>query len=232
VVTATLGERGLAAVSESLDVVRGHELQDACRALGVSRLVTLGYGDSGMDPRLPPPPGSLCAAPVAEVADRLLGVLREEGADVLTIYDPRGGYGHRDHVRIHDAGVLAAGSVPGLRTLEATVPREALTRAVRVLNACRIRPGGMTARQLAYAYRSSAEITHEIDVRPFLGRKVAALRAHASQASGGTDPRTVHLLSRPLVARTVLGREWFVEVGGERPATRRGRFRDLFVSAG
>ncbi len=233
-VTATLGERGLAADARApLGVVRGGELRAACAALGVARLVTLEYGDSGMNSAKPAPEGSLCAAPLAEIAARLEAVLREEQADVLTIYDAHGGYGHRDHVRVHDAGLLAARSVPGLQTFEATVPREPLVRALRLLNAGGLRPGGMTATDLARAYRSSQEITHELNVRPWLPQKIAALRAHSSQASGGADLRTVRLLSRPLIARAVLGREWFVEVSATGvPKARHGRLHDLFMSAG
>ncbi|HVI34698.1 MAG TPA: hypothetical protein VM684_00575, partial [Gaiellales bacterium] len=74
-----------------------------------------------------------------------------------------------------------------------------------------------------------ADITHEVDVRPWLRAKRAALRAHASQAGGGDDVRTVRLLARlpwPL-ASAVLGKEWYVEIGQGAPAQ---RVADPFVS--
>jgi LmbE family N-acetylglucosaminyl deacetylase len=233
-VTATLGERGLAPEGlKKLGDVRRRELQAAADLLGVARVVVLGYGDSGMDSAIPPPPGSLCAVPVCEIATRLAEILTEEHADVLTIYDPRGGYGHRDHIRVHDAGIEAAAIAGTPRVLEATVPRETLTRGVRLLNRVGIRPGGMVVGDFADAYRSRAEITHEIDVKPWLTAKLGALAAHASQASGGADVRTVRLLSRlprPL-ARVVLGREWFVEIGpGNRPSNPRHRAQSVFES--
>src|SRR5947209_19692433 len=81
-VTATAGERGLTGAGASnLGPTRLAELRAAAAALGVSRVVTLGYGDSGMGDG-PPPAGSLCAVPLDEVADRLAAVLREERADV------------------------------------------------------------------------------------------------------------------------------------------------------
>ena len=234
-VTATSGDRGLALEGISdLGALRLRELEAAAAALGVTRLVTLGYGDSGSDPRVPPPAGSLCAAPLSEVAARLAEVLEEEQADTLTIYDPHGGYGHRDHVRVHDAGLLAAASAGTALVLEATVPRDLLVRAVRLLNWLRIKPGGMTAGRVSDTYRSRHEITHQIDVRPWLPAKLAALAAHTSQASGGTDIRTLQLLlrlPRPL-ARRVLGREWFVEVGaGNSISNRRHPAHDPFISA-
>jgi LmbE family N-acetylglucosaminyl deacetylase len=235
-VTATAGERGLAAVGTAdLGAIRRHELQVSADALGVHRLVLLGYGDSGMDDSVPPPPGSLCAVPVEEIAARLAEILREEEADVLTVYDPHGGYGHRDHIRVHDAGIMAAASAGTPRVLEATIPRESLMRVVRLLNLIGIRPGGMTAARFSLAYRSRTEITHEIDVRPWLPAKLAALSAHASQTGGGGDVRTIRLLSRlprPLALR-VLGREWFLEeTVGDGNLNARNRADDIFVRPG
>ena len=55
-VTATSGDLGLAASgTRGLGALRGQELQISADALGVDRLVMLGYGDSGMDPLTPPP---------------------------------------------------------------------------------------------------------------------------------------------------------------------------------
>ena len=45
---------------------------------------------------------------VAEAAERLAAILREENASVLLTYDANGGYGHRDHVMIHHVGPEAA----------------------------------------------------------------------------------------------------------------------------
>ena len=115
--------------------------------------------------------------------------------------------------------------------LEATVDRAALARGVRLLNRLGVRPGGLRADDLAGAYRSRAEITHVVDVRRYVRAKQAALAAHASQASGGQDVRTVSLLARlprPL-ARAVLGREWFVEIGLDVPPKPR---KDVFSAAG
>jgi LmbE family N-acetylglucosaminyl deacetylase len=230
VVTATAGERGLTAGPPSaLGATRLAELDAAARALGVARVVALGYGDSGMDGALPPPPGSLCATPLAEVASRLAGILAEEQADALTIYDANGGYGHRDHVRVHEAGVAAAEQAGTRLVLEATVAREPLQRGVRLLNLLGVRPGGLRSSDLATAYRPRAEITHELDVRGWVPAKRRALAEHASQTSGGADVRTVALLSRlpaPL-ARRVLGREWYVE-HGRSPS--RHPLNDLFAS--
>ena len=220
VVVATNGDRGLTGAPFQPDLGRRRlrELETSSAVLGVSRVETLGYGDSGMESALPPPRGSFCAAAAEEAAHRLASILEREQADVLTIYDANGGYGHRDHVHVHDVGLLAASEAGTPLVLEATVERESLVRAVRLLGRLGIRPGGVTAAGLAASYRPRRDITHIVDVRRYASLKRAAMAAHASQTAGGDDVRTLRLL-RALPAplfRRVLGREWFVEIG--RPA--------------
>ena len=52
-----------------------------------------------------PRPAGFADADVDEAAARLAAILVEERADVLTSYDPNGGYGHPDHVQVHRVGV-------------------------------------------------------------------------------------------------------------------------------
>jgi LmbE family N-acetylglucosaminyl deacetylase len=69
---------------------------------------------------------------------------------------------------------------------------------------------------LTCAFTSRSDITHRVDVRAYLPAKLAALRAHASQAGGTDGLRTIALLLRlppPLRAR-VLGAEWFRDALG------------------
>src|SRR5258706_5197447 len=99
-VTATGGEHGEVAEGfldpgESLGDRRLKELAEAASILGASRLEVLGYRDSGM---MGTPendePGSFWQADVEEAAQKLATILKEEHADVLTIYDTNGVYGH------------------------------------------------------------------------------------------------------------------------------------------
>lgn len=224
-VTATGGEAGLAGAESvsgaGLGVVRAGELERSAAALGCARLVRLGYADSGSETGAPPKPGSFAAADPGEVGAAVASVIAEERADALFTYDRNGGYGHPDHLQVHRAGLLAA-RVSGVRLeLQATVDREALRRAVRVASV--LRPGvrGLLPAPVEGMYVPRAEITHRVDVRPFLGAKRAALQAHASQATGGEGARTVAvLLSLPgPLFRIAMGREWFVEPG-RRPGPR------------
>ena len=60
-------------------------------------------------------PASFLQAPVDEAAERLADILREEAADVLTVYDWHGNYGHPDHIKVHTVGHRAAEMVPARR---------------------------------------------------------------------------------------------------------------------
>lgn len=230
-VTATDGAAGLTGGSSSgLGTRRVAELRRAAAALGCARVEVLGYADSGSSGRAPD--GSFATLDPEEPAQRLAALLGEESAQVLTIYDPQGGYGHRDHVQVHQVGVRAAALAGTPVVLEATVRRESLRRVARWL---RWVPGAralLPGDGFAGAYLPRADLTHQVDVRRHLGAKTAALAAHHSQTSGGRSVRTVALLlalPRPLLA-PVLGREWFRERG--RPACTRDQplQDDIFAS--
>ncbi len=56
-------------------------------------------------------------------------ILREEDADVLTVYDDHGGYGHPDHVQVHRVGVRAAELAGTPRVYESTMNRDYIRRS-------------------------------------------------------------------------------------------------------
>ena len=218
-VTATAGGAGLAdpvSARRGLAGVRTRELTRSAALLGCARVELLGYADSGMDGRSGGP-SAFVRAPVAEAAARLAEILRAEDADVLTVYDEHGGYGHPDHVRVHEVGCLAARLAGTPRVLEASVDRDLLLRAVRVMHAARV-GRGVRVPQLEQAFLPRARLTHRIDVRRLVGAKRAAMAAHTSQTgSDSDDDRTLAMLLRlpaPL-AGLVLGRAWFAERGVE-----------------
>ena len=237
-VVATDGGLGLAssdfvgASDTKLGSVRMAELRVSARALGTARVETLGYADSGLGPETPPdPPGRVrfVRADPEEAAERLAAILREERADVLLTYDANGGYGHRDHVKVHLVGARAAELAGTPRVLQATVPRDLLLRGIRLAAKVYRFPPEFEPSSFERAYSASAAVTHRIDVRRYASQKRASMRAHASQSSadGGAD-RTVAAflrIPRPLFA-LVFGREWFVDAA--RPAGS-GVARDVFA---
>ena len=76
------------------------------RSSASQRVEFLGYVDSGMigTPENDGPTARSGSADVEEAAERLAAILREEQADVLTVYDDNGGYGHPDHIQVHRVG--------------------------------------------------------------------------------------------------------------------------------
>ena len=84
------------------------------------RVEWLGYKDSGMTGwEQNSDPESFLQAPVDEAAETAGSkILREEQADVLTVYDWHGNYGHPDHIKVHTVGHRAAemaGTPTGVR---------------------------------------------------------------------------------------------------------------------
>ncbi|GAA3242526.1 PIG-L deacetylase family protein [Actinocorallia longicatena] len=199
---ATAGEEGLAAPQAGpLGEVRVRELHRSAAILGCARVVLLGYRDSGLDGSAP---GGFASAPVAEAARRLADVLEQEDADLLTIYDAAGGYGHPDHVQVHRVGIEAARLAGTPLVLEATADRDRILRWMRPF--LRVPPLGQWRR----AYTPGSEITHRVDVRRYARVKRASMAAHATQAGGGL--RTLGVCRRlPMsLFRAVFGTEYYV----------------------
>lgn len=213
-----LGERRLA------------EARHSARALGVDRVEYLGYADSGPGPVIPPaipPRMAFVQASVAESAQRLATILSEEAADVLLSYDRNGGYGHADHIRVHEVGAEAARLAGTRRVLQATAPRDTICRAIDLAAKVFRFPPGFDRSSYDRAYSARAEITHRVSVYRYAARKRASLRAHASQtaANGGADRMLATLLRIPRpIYDLVFGREWFVDPDHTGPVS-----RDIFA---
>ena len=109
-VVATAGEAGLAEARAGCAgrLGRPPSCARSAAALGCARVIGLDYPDSGMRKRRAPR-----LRRVADDGARRAGwreVLREERADALTVYDPRGGYGHPDHLQVHRVGSAGRGA--------------------------------------------------------------------------------------------------------------------------
>ena len=96
--------KGYATVGE----MRWGELKCAAGILGLADVIYLGYRDSGMpgseDNKHP---NALAAAPIEQVAGRIVKIIRELQPEVVITFDPIGGYRHPDHVAVHNATVKA-----------------------------------------------------------------------------------------------------------------------------
>jgi len=217
-VSATRGElgevaEGVLADGEALHERRTSELQAAADILGVARVEFLGYHDSGME-NLPTndAEGAFAAADREEAAERLATILRAEGAEVLTVYDERGGYGHPDHLQVHHVGIRAAELAGTPRVYESTINRDYLIELMRsralVMPDVEDAPDpedfdiGMPADR----------ITTTVDVAAFVDKKRAAMAAHASQIG----PESFFLQMPTDAFALSFGQEWYIRRGPAR----------------
>ena len=192
-VVATRGEHGevedgFLAEGEPLWQRRERETEDSARILGVARGEFLGYVDSGM---IGTPendaPGSFWQADLEEAAGKLAAILREEQADVLTVYDDNGNYGHPDHIQVHRVGVRAAELAGVERVYEATVDQDYFRELFKRAAELGIEPPPNTEEDADPADFEMGKpghlITTRVDVRDVLDTKRASMAAHASQIS-------------------------------------------------
>jgi LmbE family N-acetylglucosaminyl deacetylase len=146
---------------------------------------------------------------------KLAALLAGEQADLLLSYDPQGGNGLRDHVRVHQVGARAA-ELTGVRVAEATMPRELIARVARLLIAFRLLTRHRVDEMRGYGVPRSA-ITHRVNVRRYAAQKQAALAVHRPAPSGKGRAAGLHWVltrsPRPLF-RVACGTEWFSEPGG------------------
>src|SRR5262245_56641775 len=217
-VVATGGEFGEVpddlAPGETLVDRRRVETQRSADTIGVSRLVWLGYQDSGMSGwEQNNNPASFVRADLEEAAGRLAAVLTEEAADVVTVYDWHGNYGHPDHVRVHTVGHRAAEIAGTPVVYEATMNTDSFVRAMNEARAAGLdivdadstswtddgRPLGMP----------EAQLTTAVDVSDVIAVKRASLKCHRSQV---TDTGVMLAMSDDMFVRS-FGTEWFIRKG-------------------
>ena len=227
-VIATNGEYGEVpddlADGETLVDRRRAETEQSAAVLGVHRIAWLGYRDSGMTGwEQNSDPASFLQAPIEEAAEKLAKVLSEEHADVLTVYDWHGNYGHPDHIKVNTVGHRAADMVDVPRVFEATMNRDHIVRMMAAA-----REGGVDLGDVDFDPNAGAddgnpfgmaeaELTHAVDVSEYLKAKRESIRAHRSQI---TD--TTFFLTMPDDAfDRGFGTEWFILKGAE-PGLRPG----------
>jgi N-acetyl-1-D-myo-inositol-2-amino-2-deoxy-alpha-D-glucopyranoside deacetylase len=210
-ITATLGEQGevigeelQGLVADRADQLGGYrytELRSACAALGITDHRMLGgigaFRDSGMvgTPAAGHPRAFVRAAaggPDHRMAvAALVGVIDEVRPDVLLTYDADGGYGHPDHVAVHQVSVAAVrvgatgdgtGSAAHWRTprvLAVVRPRSAAREAFRDFTT----PDGyLTAGAEDVGFLAvDDEVAVAVPIADARDARRAALAAHATQ---------------------------------------------------
>jgi N-acetyl-1-D-myo-inositol-2-amino-2-deoxy-alpha-D-glucopyranoside deacetylase len=213
-VTCTLGELGeiippsLAHLADGdgarLGEYRIGELAAACAALGVTDHRFLGGPGRWRDSGMMGTPGNedprcFWRADVDQAARALLDVIGEVRPQVVATYDANGAYGHPDHVQAHRVA----------------------------WRACELAgPGGPDKFYATAALGVADQITTAIDAGPWFGRKLDAMRAHATQIT--VDPPFFALSDG--VRREASGTEYYTLLAGTRGPSGPGLHEtDLFA---
>lgn len=164
---------------------------------GPGRYRDTGMADAGIGRAAPPAEirsDAFWRADLREAADFLVEVIREVRPQVLVTYDEYGGYGHPDHIQAHRVATYGASlaAAPSYRTDLgvawdiAKIYWSALPRSVVEDMMARLAVegsdffNGEDADDLAFVVPDEA-ITAAIDGTAFVERKLAAMRAHATQ---------------------------------------------------
>ncbi|MCT1690564.1 PIG-L family deacetylase [Brevibacterium sp. p3-SID960] len=186
-------EQELAQALEILGVNDHAFLADGERGGADERLPSRRFEDSGMawgpDGHAVPPddmvPEALCAAPVSEAAGYLVNVIRRVRPQLVITYSSGGGYGHPDHVRMHEATVAACRRVEGTADEVATLlffdtPADAAADAFDPQA-----PGfdltGFASAESIPTIAAEAPIAVAHDVDAVIGAKSLAMAAHRTQ---------------------------------------------------
>ncbi|MCA1645079.1 MAG: PIG-L family deacetylase [Chloroflexi bacterium] len=236
------------ATPANLAEVRSRELDESVRILGISRLVKLGYRDSGMAGTADNDnPASFNMANFDEAVEQVVQVMRTEQPQVVVTYDERGGYGHPDHIRAHQVAVAAfaasgdaqrfAAAGPAWtpsRLYYAVIARSAMLRFMERLRAAGIEPpfGPRAAPENEPASEAAAEpqfgvaddqVTTIVDVSAYVESKRAALASHRTQMG----PEQFFMQLPPQFFAEAFGRETFHRVAGAGPTPETDLFAGL-----
>lgn len=183
VACATRGEAGSPTSGRGLDgadmaEVREAELREAADLVGVGRVELFDWVDSGMDGDASP--GSLCAAPIVDVAAVIASLIDDVRPTVVVTLDASDG--HRDHAHIRDATLHAVevSSWRPSRVYLHCLPQQLMAKWVQAL--VREQPD---SEHLGLGDLGTREddITTVVNTARFLELRERAIAVHRSQTS-------------------------------------------------
>jgi LmbE family N-acetylglucosaminyl deacetylase len=241
-VCATRGEVGeisdpVLATPDTLPSVREQELLCSAETLGIEDVVFLGHRDSGM---IGTPdnehPDAFILADEEEVIAGLVGIMRRVKPQIVLTFEPNGGYGHPDHIAIHNHTVSAfhkaAQEDYGVELGEAwradRLIYTAIPKSFFVDMRSRLRALGEDTSDLDRFDETGIvwpddQVDVEVDVSDVVDRKWSALQCHQTQF--GPDNLFRRLPDED--AKALLSREYFAiawpEISREEPGS------DLFA---
>ena len=203
--------------------LRAAELCCAAQALGITGIDYLGYRDSGMagSPENQHPQ-CLHQAPLDRVAGDVVASIRRHRPHVVICDYEFGGYGHPDHIKLHQATVLAFQAAADPEQYPLAGPPHRPERlyftafspgfikwVVRLMPLAGRDPhkfGRNHDIDLVQIMSWETPVNVKVDVRPYLDRKQAASACHKSQGGPQESLRWVpsFLLSRFLGFETFM----------------------------
>jgi LmbE family N-acetylglucosaminyl deacetylase len=221
--------------------LRAAELCCAAQALGLQGVDWYGYRDSGMAGSPDNShPKSLFQAPMEQVIGQVVASIRRHRPQVIICDNEHGGYGHPDHIKLHNATVeafrLAADPAAYPEAGEPWTPQRLfftaftpglLKLAVRLMPLLGRDPhrfGRNRDIDLVQVISRETPVHGRVDVRPHLETKFRASACHASQ--GG--PREAFRWLLDFVVRQMMGFETFQQ-GYPSPRPGAPIVRDLFA---
>ena len=203
-ICATRGEAGeisdaRLASPETLGAVREEELRRAGAIMGLDELIFLDYRDSGMvNTPANDHPDAFINARSDDVVRKLVAEIRRLQPDVLVTFEPFGGYGHPDHLAIHNhtaaAFFAAAGSAyfPDLgtpwqaaRLFHTGMPRSFFIRLRALLLARGEDVSDLPNPDERPPWPGDAPSIQR-DISPYVERKLRTIGAHRTQINPDT----------------------------------------------
>lgn len=255
-VTCTLGDEGEILVPElghlaadqqdGLAAHRYTELGAAMAALGVNDWRILGgphaFRDSGMvGTPANERPDTFWRADLLTAALHLVPIIRQVRPHVMVTYDDFGGYGHPDHIQAHRVAMysMVLAAAPSFRSelgaawevpkvYWTAFPRSVVIQGIEALRAAGDESDFAAADPDEMAFACPDEwVTTAIHAPEHVERKMAAMRAHATQIS--LDSGFFALSNN--IGSEVMATEYFRLVKGQAAGPRddEGRETDLFA---
>ena len=198
--------------------------------MGVRELIFLGYRDSGMagTPENQHPQ-AFVNSPAGEVVAQLVAIIRRIRPEVVVTFEPHGGYGHPDHIAVHNYTVAAfhAAADPAqypelgapwqaARLYYTAIPRSFFQRMVDEMKAL-----GMDAGEYGWLEEGEGRgwpdenITAVIDVSDTVDAKWTALNCHRTQfGPGNLFRRLPDTTVKDMMSRETFSQAWPAPDGG------------------
>jgi LmbE family N-acetylglucosaminyl deacetylase len=197
----SISDPGLAPDGD-LAAVRSRELREAAAALGIAEVIV---GDH--------PDGDLRWDDVPELHREIVALVQQHDPAAVITFAEDGLYWHLDHIGVHERTYTAVRSfgdaAPPLYYV--TMPKGIMRSIVEAAHARRPAPRDSTFWGIEPDAFGDAAVppTITVDVRPWVGRKLAALRCHRTQM--GADNPLAWIDEQQ--ARRWLGTEYFRRAG-------------------